>query len=114
MIGRLSSVVLECPDTQSLAEFYRAILGGTITSDGEWIDLVLPGKVNLSFQHVPGFVAPVWPGSDGDQQLHLDIEVEDFEVAERDLLAVGARPVASHEGFRVYLDLAGHPFCTVN
>lgn len=114
MIGRLHAVVLDCPDPSELAEFYRAILGGRIEPDDEWIDLVLPengGRV--SFQHSPGYVAPAWPSDNGDQQLHLDIAVDDFDAAHEQLLALGARALETHEGFRVYLDPVGHPFCTV-
>ena len=114
MIGHLYAVVLDCPEPQKLAEFYRSILGGRIEPDGEWIDLRLPdGGGRLSFQPAPGYVAPVWPSDDGDQQLHLDISVEDFDAAHTELLALGARALETHPGFRVYLDPAGHPFCTV-
>ncbi|WP_240739897.1 VOC family protein [Leucobacter triazinivorans] len=56
---------------------------------------------------------PGWPSDDGDQQIHLDVRVEDFAAAEAALLSLGARFVEAHEGSRVYLDAAGHPFCTV-
>lgn len=116
MIGNLYAVVLDCPDPVSLAEFYRGILGGAIEPDGDdWIDLLLPDDgPRLSFQLSPGYVAPQWPGDDGDQQFHLDVRVEDLEVAEENLLALGARFVEAHDDFRVYLDPAGHPFCTVD
>ena len=116
MFGKIYAVVLDCPDPQALAEFYQAILGGTIQRDpdGDWIDLVAePGAAMLSFQQVAEHLAPVWPGEHGEQQFHLDIAVEDFARAEELLLELGARFVEAHEGFRVYLDPAGHPFCTV-
>ena len=31
-LAHLCSVVLDCPDPQALAEFYRAVLGGEVTS----------------------------------------------------------------------------------
>ncbi|MBK0421295.1 VOC family protein [Leucobacter sp. CSA2] len=117
MIGKLSAVVLDCRDPQHLAEFYRVILGGTIDKDpdGDWIDLKIDGGGPLvSFQQVPGHEPPEWPGDSGDQQLHLDIAVEDFDHAEQALLEAGARFVESHDGFRVFLDPAGHPFCIVH
>lgn len=116
MIGELHSYVLDCPEPGELAEFYRGVLGGRIESDegGGWVDLVLPGDgPKLAFQRSPGHVPPRWPSDDGDQQAHLDIEVSDFDAAHERLLALGARHVETHEGFRVYLDPAGHPFCTV-
>lgn len=114
MIGRLQAVVLDCPDPMALAEFYRSFLGGRVEQDGEWVDLVLPGiGPSLSFQHSPGFVPPRWPSDDGDQQSHLDISVGDIEEAHHRITAFGARFLEDHGSFRVYLDPAGHPFCTV-
>ena len=115
MIGTVYATVLDCPDPAALAEFYRGILGGEIVpdDDGHWVDLNIAGGPRLSFQRSPGHVPPIWPGDDGDQQFHLDIEVADFDVAHEQLLALGARHLETHKGFRVYLDPAGHPFCTV-
>jgi hypothetical protein len=47
--------------------------------------------------------------------LHLDIQVDDVETAERALLALGAlRLPGELEGqYRVFADPAGHPFCLV-
>jgi catechol 2,3-dioxygenase-like lactoylglutathione lyase family enzyme len=37
MIGRLQCVVLDCPNARELAEFYRALLGGTFNqADPRW------------------------------------------------------------------------------
>lgn len=115
MIGTLYEVVLDCPDPPALAEFYRDVLGGEIEidDDGHWADLKREGAQSLGFQRSLGHVPPVWPGDDGDQQFHLDIQVADFDVAHEQLLDLGARHLESHSGFRVYLDPAGHPFCTV-
>jgi len=116
MIGTLYTCVLDCPDPAALAEFYRGILGGTIDADedGSWVDLTFEGGgPRLAFQQSPGYVPPVWPGDDGDQQFHLDIKVADFDVAHDQLLGLGARHLETHTGFRVYLDPVGHPFCTV-
>ncbi|UOR03126.1 VOC family protein [Leucobacter allii] len=122
MIGALHTVVLDAPDPLALAGFYREVLGGSVEVDpeedgpdgAEWVELALAETgPRLAFQRSPGYVAPVWPGDDGDQQLHLDIRVADFDAAEQALLAAGARHLETHRGFRVYLDPVGHPFCTV-
>ncbi|SDI46661.1 hypothetical protein SAMN05192558_104342 [Actinokineospora alba] len=58
-------------------------------------------------------MAPPFPDSAGAQQVHLDVLVDD---AERRVLAIGATRVTEphHEdGFRVFRDPAGHPFCLV-
>jgi hypothetical protein len=49
------------------------------------------------------------------QQLHLDIRVDDVDRAEQAVLALGARrlPTEREEGFRVFADPAGYPFCLV-
>ena len=68
-IGRLRQVVLDCPDTMALAEFYRAILGWEILSvnleaeDG----LVVIGEgtqVRLCFQRATDLVPPTWPSGE--------------------------------------------------
>lgn len=114
MIGKLYGVILDCPEPESLAEFYRHIFGGTLELDEDgWVDLILDTGLRLGFQRCPGYQPPAWPGSDGDQQLHLDIQVRSFDVAEAALLAIGARLIETHDEFRVYTDPVGHPFCTV-
>jgi hypothetical protein len=49
------------------------------------------------------------------QQTYLDIWVDDVDAAEKAVLALGAtRMPNEHEnGFRVFTDPSGHPFCLV-
>jgi catechol 2,3-dioxygenase-like lactoylglutathione lyase family enzyme len=120
-VGRLDTVVLDCPDPLALAEFYAGLLGREIADDGDdsWQSLRGDGSgVTLAFQRATGYVAPQWP--DGPpQQLHLDLTVDDFVTAHRGALALGATALAPTgepdpgrtSGFRVYADPAGHPFC---
>jgi len=57
-------------------------------------------------------MAPRWPDPAFPQQFHLDVMVDDIDEAEPKALALGATPLPSEEdGFRVYADPAGHPFC---
>jgi catechol 2,3-dioxygenase-like lactoylglutathione lyase family enzyme len=109
--------VLDCPDARSSAVFYAGMLGWTIEKDEPgWAAIRPPGGVTyLAFQSSPGYVAPVWPPADGEQQMmaHLDFEVDDLEAAVEDALAAGAR-LAEHQpqdNVRVMLDPAGRPFC---
>lgn len=115
MIGRLYSTVIDCPDPHGLAEFYSAVIGWPITDeDPEWVDLTSPDGVRLCFQLAPDLVAPRWPDPGYPQQFHLDIEVEDIDVAHEKVLALGARALpGGADGFRVYADPADHPFCLV-
>jgi hypothetical protein len=67
-----------------------------------------------AFQRVDDYQPPQWPGQGPPQQSHLDFEVDDLDVAEAELLRLGAsgasdQPHASYA--RVFLDPAGHPFC---
>ncbi|MFC9177473.1 MULTISPECIES: VOC family protein [Streptomyces] len=114
-IATLGAVVLDCPDPAALAHFYADLIGGTVKDDGgRWVDLVDAPGTPLAFQATPGFVPPRWPRPDGSQQFHLDLTVEDLDAAEREVLALGARPLDTKDrkrSFRVYADPAGHPFC---
>ena len=116
-IATLGTVVLDCPDTRRLAEFYGAVLGWTITEDSDesWTNLKGPDGQYLSFQHAPDLVPPQWPSAEHGQQFHLDLNVprERVDEAERQVIELGARLVENDDerNFRVYLDPAGHPFC---
>jgi catechol 2,3-dioxygenase-like lactoylglutathione lyase family enzyme len=117
VIGRLEKTVLDCPDPQALAAFYAAVLGMQINEDdGDWVVIGRePGMRELAFQRADPYVPPSWPDAQHPQQEHLDIRVDDVDAAERDVLAIGATRVPNeHEnGFRVFTDPAGHPFCLV-
>ncbi|MDH6628065.1 catechol 2,3-dioxygenase-like lactoylglutathione lyase family enzyme [Streptomyces sp. LBL] len=113
-LAKLGVVVLDCPDPLALARFYAEVLGGTVEDQGEWVDLKLPGGQALAFQAAPEYVPPKWPGPDGSQQFHLDLDVPDLDAAEKEVLALGAKPLDVEDRsrtFRVYADPAGHPFC---
>ena len=116
MIGRLRSVVLDCPDLDVLAAFYGELLGLPVTSrDDDWITLGSQ-EPRVCLQLAPDHQPPSWPDPARPQQLHLDVEVDDPDDAERQVLALGARRLpdpAGAEDFRVFADPAGHPFCLV-
>lgn len=114
-LATLGAVVLDCPDPRALAGFYAGVLGGTVEGDGDWVDLKVPGGPSLAFQAAAGFVPPEWPRADhNSQQFHLDLTVDDMDAAEKEVLALGARPLDTADRsrtWRVYADPAGHPFC---
>jgi catechol 2,3-dioxygenase-like lactoylglutathione lyase family enzyme len=112
MIGRLKSVVLDCPDPEALAEFYSELLGLPITNvDSDWVDIG-DGQTRLSFQEAPDHQPPRWPDPDFPQQFHLDIHVNSIDEAEPKVLALGAKLLSSTaKTWRVFADPAGHPFC---
>jgi catechol 2,3-dioxygenase-like lactoylglutathione lyase family enzyme len=117
MIGRLEKTVIDCPEPRALAAFYAAVLGMRVNEDGDdWVVIGrVPGARELAFQRAPVFVPPRWPDPRHPQQLHLDIRVDDVDEAERAVLALGARrlPAEREQGFRVFADPVGHPFCLV-
>ena len=118
MIGTWDSVIVDCPDPVALGRFYEQLLPMQIVSEEpDWVELASgPGaRPLLMFQKVDGdYSPPQWPGQDVPQQMHIDVRVDDMDVAEQQVLALGAVKAGSdHETFRVYLDPAGHPFCLV-
>jgi len=78
-------LVIDCPDPNALADFYAAVLELPIASrDDEWV------------------------------AMHLDIEVDDVDSADRRVRVLGAtRLPGEGEDFRVFADPAGHPFCLI-
>jgi catechol-2,3-dioxygenase len=116
-LARMRSVVLDCPEPRALADFYQRLLGGEITAvEPDWVVLEV-GGLQLAFQQAEDFAPPTWPTGERPQQFHLDLTVENVDDVEPQVVALGARkhPVqpgeAAGDGFRVYLDPAGHPFC---
>jgi catechol 2,3-dioxygenase-like lactoylglutathione lyase family enzyme len=116
-LARPEKTVFDCPDPRSLALFYAELLGMKVTEDsGDWVVIGhAPGARNLAFQRASSWSPPRWPDPRYPQQLHLDIRVGDVEAAEAAVPALGAcRLPAEHEnGFRVFADPVGHPFCLV-
>jgi catechol 2,3-dioxygenase-like lactoylglutathione lyase family enzyme len=127
-IGSLRSIVLECSDPAPVAEFWAAVLGQEIVQrDDDWWSLA-PGQdgSRLAFQVVPDHEAPAWPGAHGEQQIHLDIQVDDLPSSAERVVSLGARrltdvvvprqrevPPPGDEQWQVFADPAGHPFCLV-
>src|SRR4051794_22666040 len=113
----LSGITLDASNARELAAFYHRLLGWTVISDEQdWIVLGSPnGGPNLSFQTEKVYVRPVWPARPGDQQMavHLDVQVEDLEVAGEHARKAGATMAdfQPQDDVRVWLDPDGHPFC---
>jgi catechol 2,3-dioxygenase-like lactoylglutathione lyase family enzyme len=117
LIGRLEKTVLDCPDPQALAGFYAQLLGMRLNEDdGDWVVIGRePGMRELAFQRADPYQPPRWPDPAHPQQEHLDIRVDDVDAAEAVVLGLGATrlPTEHENGFRVFTDPAGHPFCLV-
>jgi catechol 2,3-dioxygenase-like lactoylglutathione lyase family enzyme len=116
MIGRLHTVVIDCPDPRGLARFYAELLGvETVRDEDEsWVVIRTPQGQRIAFQLAPDHAPPTWPDPARPQQFHFDVHVDDVDAAERQALAIGARRLPGEgDDFRVYADPAGHPFCLV-
>ncbi|MFC8078503.1 VOC family protein [Streptomyces sp. NPDC057307] len=116
MIGHLFSTVIDCPDPSELADFYGKLLSLPRLEDtGEFVMLgTTPPTHVVTFQKVDDYRPPQWSVPGHPQQMHLDIMVADLDVAERQVLALGATLLDGSDkpiGYRVYADPVGHPFC---
>jgi len=108
----LYAVTIDAPDASALAHFYADLLGMEVTYDAPEGALATGGGKSLMFQQVSDYAAPAWPDPEHPQQAHLDIKVDDLDAGEARAVELGAsRLDASHSGFRVFADPAGHPFC---
>jgi predicted enzyme related to lactoylglutathione lyase len=116
-IARLAWTAVDCPRPRELAAFYSAITGWSIdeSSSDEWVILTSDVGATLGFQRVDDYRPPQWPSQAHPQQEHLDFEVDDLDVGEAAVLAIGARKHTVQPGtlFRVYLDPDDHPFCLI-
>ncbi|WP_405732251.1 VOC family protein [Streptomyces sp. NBC_01537] len=119
MIGTLYCVVIDCPDPLALAVFYQRMLGWELDdSDPISPSLTSENGMQIGFQIVGAYRAPLWPDPDRPQQFHLDFDagtLADVEAKHEQVVAWGAAFVRDsggrQKGFRVFSDPAGHPFC---
>jgi catechol 2,3-dioxygenase-like lactoylglutathione lyase family enzyme len=113
MIGRPHHVVIDTADPAGLAGFYSELLGLPVTySSADWVVIAEDDRSSgFAFQLAPDHQRPDWPDPARPQQFHLDVMVDDVDVAEPRVLALGATLLAG--GDHVYADPAGHPFCLI-
>lgn len=112
--------VLDCPDAAGLARFYAELLGWRreADEDGVWVDVLPPEEgagYAIACQQIENYRAPTWPEGAVPQQVHLDFSVDSIEEAGAIAEAAGAVKHPDQpddaDGFTVFLDPAGHPFC---
>jgi hypothetical protein len=111
--------VFDAADPVAESRFWAAVLGGEIRhQDGDdWWAIEVDGANPLAVQAVPGHVPPDWPEGSPPQQMHVDLWVLDVAAAHEEVVGLGARFVTrveergGEEGWEVFLDPAGHPFC---
>jgi predicted enzyme related to lactoylglutathione lyase len=110
-------VVLDTDDLSAESTFWAGVFGGRVAADDDWHSVYDAGGVpRLGVQLAPNHMPPEWPHGT-PQQIHLDLYVEDVRSAHDEVMALGAKllqaadDLDSAEGFQVYADPAGHPFC---
>lgn len=111
---RLGSISLDCPDPSALARFYATLLGVDVAYDTERFAALNLDGIWLSMQKVEHYRPPTWPDPAVPQQVHLDLSVADLAAAETAAIAAGATKAADQpnpDGWLVFVDPAGHPFC---
>jgi catechol 2,3-dioxygenase-like lactoylglutathione lyase family enzyme len=112
-------IVFDAADLAAESAFWAGVLGGRAIPDDDdgWHSVVdADGEWRIGVQLAPDHVPPEWPHGT-PQQIHLDLHVDDPAGAHDEVLALGARllqpadDLSADEGFQVYADPAGHPFC---
>jgi catechol 2,3-dioxygenase-like lactoylglutathione lyase family enzyme len=108
-------VMFDAADLMAQSSFWADVLGGEVKQGDGWHLVYVDGTPVVGVQFAPNHTPPEWPNG-APQQIHLDLEVEDIAAAHEEVLSLGARllksaPIDSHNGFQVYADPAGHPFC---
>jgi catechol 2,3-dioxygenase-like lactoylglutathione lyase family enzyme len=108
----LFAVTIDAPDAAGLARFYADLMGMEVSYEGPEGALITGGGKSVMFQQISEYTAPRWPDPAHPQQAHLDILVDDLDSGEARARELGAaRLDGEGEGFRVFADPAGHPFC---
>lgn len=112
---RIRQIVLDAADIEGVATFWSELLGWPMHRwSDEWISMT-DGAITLAIQHAADHQRASWGDSDRPQQAHLDIVVADIDAAEARVLELGGDKLGAQdgtvEGFRIYADPAGHPFC---
>lgn len=109
-------VVFDASDMATESAFWAGMLGGHVLPDDDWHNVIdADDRWAMGVQLAPGHVPPEWP--DGNpQQIHLDLHVDDIAAAHALAMSLGARllkegDLSAAEGYQVYADPAGHPFC---
>jgi hypothetical protein len=111
-------VVFDAADLDEESRFWAAVLKGRVIAEPTWHSVIdESGEWRMGFQLNPTHVKPEWPNGLQQQQIHLDLHATDHHEAHNEVLELGATllqaadSMESEEGFQVYADPAGHPFC---
>lgn len=109
-------VVFDAADLDAESSFWAGMLGGHVFRDDRFHSVIsAAGDWHVGVQLAPNHVRPEWPDG-AQQQVHLDLHVDDPHSAHETAIALGATLLQrgdfeAEEGYQVYADPAGHPFC---
>ena len=113
-IAALKMLSLDSSDAARDAAFWSKVLGWEVAhSQDEYAMLTGPAGLALGFGTLEDHQAPEWPNEHGTKQFHLDLAVDDLDVAAAECVELGATLPDEQPGdtWRVLLDPSGHPFC---
>ncbi len=115
---RFQVVVLDAAELEPSSTFWADVVGGTVDVEDDW-HMVMDGDgvPRIGIQLAPEHAPPNWPDGEPPQQVHLDLWVDDLSASHTAVMALGAELLQAapnldaEEGWQVYADPAGHPFC---
>ena len=113
-IARLAAISLDAPDVPQLAAFYQQLLDLEVIYEADTFTALKGARVLITVQHVDDHRPAEWPTGTVPKQIHLELAVDDLDLAEQQAIAIGAVKATaqpSPDGWRVLIDPAGHPFC---
>ncbi|SOD84663.1 VOC family protein [Streptomyces sp. Ag109_G2-15] len=112
---RYAAVTFDCADPAEMSRFYGELLGFPVLfSTDDFVLLGQEGAAGLGFNRLADYRPPTWPDPTQEKQAHIELGVDDLDLAEKRLLDLGATKPEFQpdpERWRVLLDPAGHPFC---
>lgn len=115
---RRTVIVFDASDLETESAFWASVFNGYVLRDENWHSVIdETGEWRIGIQRNPTHIKPEWPNGDQQQQIHLDLHVENQHESHEKLVSLGAtilqqaENMGSREGFQVYADPAGHPFC---
>jgi uncharacterized glyoxalase superfamily protein PhnB len=110
-------VVFDADDIAAESAFWAGMLDGRVIADDTFHCVIdADGQWRMGVQLAPDHRPPDWPHGES-QQVHVDLHVDDPVTAHSRAVELGAvvlQPaddLTADEGYQVYADPAGHPFC---
>ena len=110
----IGAIAIDCPDPEALARFYADLLGVPTGFMSENFAAFKAQGLWVAMHRVEDYRPPKWPDPLAPRQIHLDIAVDDVQVAKSRAIELGASEAHTQpapDRWLVMVDPAGHPFC---